>query len=125
MSLDPLPYPLDHLARRGAPDAAALTVADVPLTFAELYDARPRGAQGRAVKPLGPIPAGVAAVAGGQLLISGVPATELAAEGTPVFANDGSRIAAQVARLASPNASGSRQASRSASIRRLDSRARE
>ena len=44
MSPDPIPRPLDHLARRGAPDAAALTVGDVTINFAELDDAVGRNA---------------------------------------------------------------------------------
>ena len=45
MSLpDPTPYPLDHLALRGAPAAPALTVGDVTITFAELDDAVGRNA---------------------------------------------------------------------------------
>ena len=44
MSPDPIPYPLDHLALRGAPDAPALTVGDVTLSYAELDDAVGRNA---------------------------------------------------------------------------------
>ena len=51
------------------------------------------------MKPLGPIPAGFAADTRGQLLLGGVPAAELAAEGTPLFVYDRTRIAAQVARF--------------------------
>ncbi len=36
---DPTPYPLDHLASRGAPQAPALTVGAVTITYAELDDA--------------------------------------------------------------------------------------
>ena len=42
--LDPTPYPLDHLALRGAPSAPALTVGDVTITYAELDDAVGRNA---------------------------------------------------------------------------------
>lgn len=38
-ALDPTPYPLDHLALRGKPEAQALVVGDERLTFAELNDA--------------------------------------------------------------------------------------
>ncbi len=41
---DPTPFPLDHLALRGAPDAPALTVGDVTLSYAELDDAVGRNA---------------------------------------------------------------------------------
>ncbi len=41
---NPTPYPLDHLALRGAPGAAALTVGDVTITYAELDDAVGRNA---------------------------------------------------------------------------------
>ena len=41
---DPTPYPLDHLALRGAVDATALIVGDVGLTYAELDDAVGRNA---------------------------------------------------------------------------------
>src|SRR5436190_24195867 len=41
---DPTPYPLDHLALRGARDAAALAVGDASLTYAELDDAVGRNA---------------------------------------------------------------------------------
>jgi len=41
---DSTPYPLDHLPLRGAPDAPALTVGDVMLTYAELDDAVGRNA---------------------------------------------------------------------------------
>ena len=41
---DPTPHPLDHLALRGAPDAPALTVGDVTLSYAELDDAVGRNA---------------------------------------------------------------------------------
>jgi acyl-CoA ligase (AMP-forming) (exosortase A-associated) len=41
---DPNPYPLDHLALRGAADAPALTVGEVTITFAELDDAIGRNA---------------------------------------------------------------------------------
>ncbi len=41
---DPTPHPLDHLALRGAPDAPALTVGDVTITYAELDDAVGRNA---------------------------------------------------------------------------------
>ena len=44
MRPDPTPYPLDHLARRGAPGAPALTVSDVTITYAELDDAVGRNA---------------------------------------------------------------------------------
>ena len=36
IALDPTPYPLDHLALRGAPDAVALMAGDEALTFAGL-----------------------------------------------------------------------------------------
>jgi acyl-CoA synthetase (AMP-forming)/AMP-acid ligase II len=41
---DPTPFPLDHLARRGAPGAPALTVGEVTLTYTELDDAVGRNA---------------------------------------------------------------------------------
>ena len=41
---DPTPYPLDHLALRGSPNAPALTVGDVTITYAELDDAVGRNA---------------------------------------------------------------------------------
>ena len=41
---DPTPYPLDHLALRGAKDAVALMVGEVGLTYAELDDAVGRNA---------------------------------------------------------------------------------
>ena len=41
---DPTPYPLDHLALRGEPDATALMVGEVGLTYAELDDAVGRNA---------------------------------------------------------------------------------
>ncbi len=41
---DPTPFPLDHLALRGADDATALVVSDVGLTYAELDDAVGRNA---------------------------------------------------------------------------------
>ena len=41
---DPTPYPLDHLALRGADDATALVVGDVGLTYSELDDAVGRNA---------------------------------------------------------------------------------
>ena len=41
---DPTPYPLDHLALRGAVDATALIVGDVGLTYSELDDAVGRNA---------------------------------------------------------------------------------
>ena len=44
MTPDPRPYPLDHLALRGAPGAPALTVGDVTITYAELDDAVGRNA---------------------------------------------------------------------------------
>ena len=44
MAPDPTPFPLDHLALRGAPDAPALTVGDVTLSYAELDDAVGRNA---------------------------------------------------------------------------------
>ena len=44
MSPDPTPYPLDHLALRGASEAPALTVGEVTLTYAELGDAVGRNA---------------------------------------------------------------------------------
>jgi acyl-CoA ligase (AMP-forming) (exosortase A-associated) len=44
VSPDPIPYPLDHLARRGVPAAPALTVSNVTITFAELDDAVGRNA---------------------------------------------------------------------------------
>jgi acyl-CoA ligase (AMP-forming) (exosortase A-associated) len=42
--LNPTPYPLDHLALRGAGEAVALTVGDASLTYAELDDAAGRNA---------------------------------------------------------------------------------
>ena len=42
--LDPTPYPLDHLALRGAPGAPALTVGDVTINYSELDDAVGRNA---------------------------------------------------------------------------------
>jgi acyl-CoA ligase (AMP-forming) (exosortase A-associated) len=42
--LDPTPYPLDHLALRGAPGAPALTIGEVTITYAELDDAVGRNA---------------------------------------------------------------------------------
>ncbi|MDQ3079494.1 MAG: AMP-binding protein [Pseudomonadota bacterium] len=44
MNPDPTPYPLDHLALRGKPDAPALTISDVTITYAELDDAVGRNA---------------------------------------------------------------------------------
>ena len=44
MSPDPTPCPLDHLALRGKPDAPALSVGEVTITFAELDDAVGRNA---------------------------------------------------------------------------------
>ncbi len=44
MSPDPTPFPLDHLAERGAPGDPALTVGDVTLSYAELDDAVGRNA---------------------------------------------------------------------------------
>ena len=44
MSPDPTPFPLDHLALRGAPEAPALTVGEVTLSYAELDDAVGRNA---------------------------------------------------------------------------------
>ena len=44
MAPDPTPFPLDHLALRGAPDAPALTVGEVTLSYAELDDAVGRNA---------------------------------------------------------------------------------
>jgi acyl-CoA ligase (AMP-forming) (exosortase A-associated) len=41
---DPTPYPLDHLALRGAPNAPALTISDVTITYAEFEDAVGRNA---------------------------------------------------------------------------------
>jgi amino acid adenylation domain-containing protein len=41
---DPTPYPLDHLARRGAGDSIALKIGDSSLTYAELDDAVGRNA---------------------------------------------------------------------------------
>ncbi len=52
--LDPTPYPLDHLALRGAPDAHALTVGDVTLTYAELDDAVGRNAAHMLARGLAP-----------------------------------------------------------------------
>ena len=43
-ALDPTPFPLDHLALRGAPDAPALSVGEATLTYAELDDAVGRNA---------------------------------------------------------------------------------
>ena len=51
------------------------------------------------MKPHGPIPPGFAADASGQLLVGGVPAAELAAEGTPVFVYDRTRMTARVERF--------------------------
>ncbi len=36
IALDPKPYPIDHLALRGAPDAVALVDKAGAMTFAEL-----------------------------------------------------------------------------------------
>ena len=44
MTPDPTPYPLDHLTLRGERDAAALTVGEVTLSYAELDDAVGRNA---------------------------------------------------------------------------------
>ncbi len=44
MTPDPTPYPLDHLALRGASEAVALTVGEASLTYAELDDAVGRNA---------------------------------------------------------------------------------
>jgi acyl-CoA ligase (AMP-forming) (exosortase A-associated) len=44
ITLDPTPYPLDHLAMRGAAGAIALAIGDVSLTYAELDDAVGRNA---------------------------------------------------------------------------------
>jgi len=44
MSPDPTPYPLDHLALRGASEAEALVVGEASLTYAELDDAVGRNA---------------------------------------------------------------------------------
>ena len=44
MNPDPTPFPLDHLSLRGDPGAAALTVGEATLTFAELDDAVGRNA---------------------------------------------------------------------------------
>ena len=44
MTPDPTPYPLDHLALRGARNAPALTISDVTITYAELEDAVGRNA---------------------------------------------------------------------------------
>jgi acyl-CoA ligase (AMP-forming) (exosortase A-associated) len=44
MMLDPSPCPLDHLAKRGAPSAPALTVGEVTIAYAELDDAVGRNA---------------------------------------------------------------------------------
>jgi len=44
MSPDPTPYPLDHLALRGARDATALVVGEASLTYAELDDVVGRNA---------------------------------------------------------------------------------
>jgi acyl-CoA ligase (AMP-forming) (exosortase A-associated) len=41
---DPTPFPLDHLGLRGAADAAALTVGEVTISYAELDDAVGRNA---------------------------------------------------------------------------------
>ncbi|MCY7398798.1 MAG: pyridoxal-dependent decarboxylase, exosortase A system-associated [Sphingomonas bacterium] len=51
------------------------------------------------MKPLGPIPAGFNADSQGELMIGGHTASSLAEAGTPVFAYDRARIAAQVARF--------------------------
>jgi diaminopimelate decarboxylase len=51
------------------------------------------------VKPNGPIPARFVADANGGLLIGGVSAETLAAQGTPLFVYDAARIAAQVERF--------------------------
>ena len=44
MTPDSTPYPLDHLPLRGAPDAPALTVGDVTISYSELDDAVGRNA---------------------------------------------------------------------------------
>ncbi|MEO5973019.1 MAG: AMP-binding protein [Sphingomicrobium sp.] len=44
MTPDPKPYPLDHLARRGAPDAPALTVGGETLDYAQIDQAVARTA---------------------------------------------------------------------------------
>jgi acyl-CoA ligase (AMP-forming) (exosortase A-associated) len=44
MDPDPTPHPLDHLAMRGEPNATALVVGEVGLTYAELDDAVGRNA---------------------------------------------------------------------------------
>ena len=44
MNPDPTPYPLDHLTLRGAPEAPALAVGDVTISYAELDDAVGRNA---------------------------------------------------------------------------------
>ena len=41
---DPTPYPLYHRTQRGAPDAPALTIGEVTITYAELDDAVGRNA---------------------------------------------------------------------------------
>ena len=51
------------------------------------------------MKPLGPIPAGFAADASGELMIGGHSASSLAEAGTPLFVYDRARIAAQVERF--------------------------
>ena len=51
------------------------------------------------MKPLGPIPAGFAADASGELMIGGHSASSLAEAGTPLFVYDRARITAQVERF--------------------------
>jgi diaminopimelate decarboxylase len=50
----------------------------------------------RAAKPMGPIPAGFAAI-DGELAIGGIKASELAAKGAPLFVYDSGLIAARIA----------------------------
>ena len=51
---DPTPYPLDHLALRGAPEAEALIVGEERLTYRDLEDAVGRTAGALLARGLGP-----------------------------------------------------------------------
>ncbi len=54
MTPDPTPHPLDHLALSGEPDAPALTVGDVTISYAELDDAVGRNAAQLLARGLAP-----------------------------------------------------------------------